>query len=663
MNSSLYAKLAATNIRKNAKNYLPYILTCLITIMMFYMMCFLANNSALGSMAGGGSLSIILSLGTIVIGIFAVIFLFYTNSFLIKRRKKEIGLYNILGMEKKHIAKVLAFENLYVAIISLTLGLSFGILLSKLMVLTLGKLLNFKIAFGFEISEFALLTTLILFVVIFLLLLLSNLRQIHLANPIELLRGKQVGEKEPKTKWILALIGLACLSGGYYISVTTKSPLQALGLFFVAVILVIIGTYCVFTAGSIAILKILRKNKRYYYKANHFISVSGMIYRMKQNAVGLANICILSTMVLVMISSTVSLYIGFEDTLRSMYPKNIAVSGYSISEEEARELTDVINEITNSHQVAQKDVISYRYMSQGVKKQGNQFLWNDSYVYGETTLYLIPLSDYNKLLGETNTLKSDEVLVKYSNYTKSRFTDETIVIGKENFHIKEMTEVSKKDIYYKQDMIDIYYIILPDIDTFEKISKELDNIKGDNNRIHFYYGFDIDAPKEKQLEIYESIQELRAQEDVELYQKFYVRSVEDARDEFFFVYGGLFFLGLFLGTLFLMATVLIMYYKQISEGNDDRERFEIMQKVGMSQEEVKKTIHSQVLMVFFLPIVAAAIHIAFAFNVITKLLAVLGLTNVALFTTCTLVTLGVFIIFYAVVYGLTARTYYRIVKH
>ncbi len=495
MNSSLYAKLAATNIRKNAKNYLPYILTCLITIMMFYMMCFLANNSALGSMAGGGSLSIILSLGTIVIGIFAVIFLFYTNSFLIKRRKKEIGLYNILGMEKKHIAKVLAFENLYVAIISLTLGLSFGILLSKLMVLTLGKLLNFKIAFGFEISEFALLTTLILFVVIFLLLLLSNLRQIHLANPIELLRGKQVGEKEPKTKWILALIGLACLSGGYYISVTTKSPLQALGLFFVAVILVIIGTYCVFTAGSIAILKILRKNKRYYYKANHFISVSGMIYRMKQNAVGLANICILSTMVLVMISSTVSLYIGFEDTLRSMYPKNIAVSGYSISEEEARELTDVITEITNSHQVEQKDVISYRYMSQGVKKQGNQFLWNDSYVYGETTLYLIPLSDYNKLLGETNTLKSDEVLVKYSNYTKSKFTDETIVIGKENFHIKEMTEVSKKDIYYKQDMIDIYYIILPDIDTFEKISKELDNIKGDNNRIHFYYGFDIDAQK------------------------------------------------------------------------------------------------------------------------------------------------------------------------
>ncbi|WP_312373182.1 ABC transporter permease, partial [Lachnoclostridium sp.] len=649
MNSSLYAKLAATNIRKNAKNYVPYILTCLITIMMFYMMCFLANNSALRTMSGGGSLTVILGLGTIVIGIFAVIFLFYTNSFLIKRRKKEIGLYNILGMEKKHIAKVLAFENLYVAILSITLGLSFGILLSKLMVLALGKMLNFKISFGFEISGIAVVTTLILFVAIFTLLLLNNLRQIHLANPIELLRGKQVGEKEPRTKWLLALIGFACLSGGYYISVTTKSPLQAIGLFFVAVILVIIGTYSLFTAGSIAVLKILRKNKGYYYKANHFISVSGMIYRMKQNAVGLANICILSTMVLVMVSTTVSLYIGMEDSLKSMYPKDIQVTGHDISEEDSRKLTEVINEITNSHQVEQKDMISYRFMSQMVKNQGNQFLKNDSdanYNSG-ALLYMIPLSDYNKLLGESKTLNSDEVFIEY---TKSKLTEDMIAFGNENYHIKEISEVAKNDIFTSEDLVDTFYIILPDMDAFEKINKELGAVE-DINRIPFYYGFDIDAPKEKHLEIYESIQELRAQEDVELYQNIYVRSAESVRNEFLFLYGGLFFLGIFLGTLFLMATVLIMYYKQISEGNDDRERFEIMQKVGMSQEEVKKTIHSQVLMVFFLPIIAAAIHIAFAFNVITKLLVVFNLTNIALFATCTLVTLGVFIIFYAVVYG------------
>lgn len=626
------------------------------------MMCFLANNSALSTMSGGGSLTVILGLGTIVIGIFAVIFLFYTNSFLIKRRKKEIGLYNILGMEKKHIAKVLAFENLYVAIISLTLGLSFGILLSKLMVLALGKMLNFEIAFGFEISEFAVVTTLILFVVIFLLLLLNNLRQIHLANPIELLRGKQVGEKEPKTKWLLTLIGLACLSGGYYISVTTTSPLDAIGLFFIAVILVIIGTYCVFTAGSIAVLKMLRKNKRYYYKANHFISVSGMIYRMKQNAVGLANICILSTMVLVMISSTVSLYIGFDDSLKNMFPKNIQISGRDISEEEGKEIEKVIAGITNSQQVEQKDMISYRFVSQLAKKQGNQFLKSDTGYYKDgILLYMIPLSDYNKILGETKTLESDEVFVKYM---KSKLSEDTITFGKESYHIKEISEVSQNDFFYSPEMIDTYYIILPDTDSLEKISKELSDIGEDFNRkIQYYYGFDLDAPREKQLELYENIQELRTQDNVELYQKFYVQSVENVRDEFFFVYGGLFFLGIFLGTLFLMATVLIMYYKQISEGNDDRERFEIMQKVGMSQEEVKKTIHSQVLTVFFLPIVAAAIHIAFAFNVITKLLAVLGLFNVTLFATCTLVTLGVFIIFYAVVYGLTARTYYRIVKH
>ncbi len=662
MNSSLYAKLAATNIRKNAKNYVPYILTCLITIMMFYMMCFLAKNTALRSMSGGGSLTIILGLGTVVIGIFAVIFLFYTNSFLIKRRKKEIGLYNILGMEKKHISKVLAFENLYVAILSITLGLSFGILLSKLMVLALGKMLNFKISFGFEISGSAVVTTLILFAAIFALLLLNNLRQIHLANPIELLRGKQVGEKEPKTKWLLALIGLACLSGGYYISLTTKSPLDAIGLFFIAVILVIIGTYCVFTAGSIAVLKVLRKNKRYYYKVNHFISVSGMIYRMKQNAVGLANICILSTMVLVMISSTVSLYIGFEDSLKSMYPKEIQVNGYGITEDEGKKLEEVVKEITDRHQLEQKDVVTYRYMNQMTVQQENQFLRTDSdpYIYDAgSILYMIPLSDYNRLLGEEKTLKSDEVFVYYVN---NKLGGDSIGFGEESYHIKAMSEVSEIDLLYSPDMVKTYYIILPDMDAFEKISKELGNAE-DINKMQYFYGFNTDAPSEKQLEVYEEIQALRGQEEVELYQSIRVQSSEYMKSEFLFVYGGLFFLGIFLGTLFLMATVLIMYYKQISEGNDDRERFEIMQKVGMSQEEVKRTIHSQVLMVFFLPIIAAAIHIAFAFNVIAKLLAIFNLTNIALFATCTFATLGVFIVFYAAVYTLTARTYYRIVKH
>lgn len=626
-------------------------------------MCFLAKNTALRSMSGGDSLIIILGLGTIVIGIFAVIFLFYTNSFLIKRRKKEIGLYNILGMEKKHIAKVLAFESLYVAILSITLGLFFGILLSKLMVLALGKMLNFKISFGFEISGSAVATTLILFVAIFTLLLLNNLRQIHLANPIELLRGKQVGEKEPKTKWILALIGLLCLSSGYYISLTTKSPLDAIGLFFIAVILVIIGTYCVFTAGSIAVLKMLRKNKRYYYKVNHFISVSGMIYRMKQNAVGLANICILSTMVLVMISSTVSLYIGFEDSLKSMYPKEIQVKGYDITEDEGKKIEEVIKEITDKHQLEQKEVISYRYMEQMAKQEGNQFLMTDSdtYIYnGGALLYLISLTDYNKLLGEAKALKSDEVFVYYTN---SKLNEDTIIFGKESYHIKAMSEISEIDLLYSPDMVETYYVILPDKDAFEKINKELGGITEDIDRIQYFYGFNTDAPSEKQIEVFEDIQALRGQEGAEPFQSIRVQSSEYMKSEFLFVYGGLFFLGIFLGTLFLMATVLIMYYKQISEGNDDRERFEIMQKVGMSQEEVKKTIHSQVLMVFFLPIVAAAIHIAFAFNVITKLLAIFNLTNIALFATCTLVTLGVFIVFYAVVYTLTARTYYRIVKH
>lgn len=660
MNSSFYAKLAATNIRKNAKNYVPYILTCILTIMMFYMMCFLANNSALPTMSGGDSLLIILRLGSIVIGIFAVIFLFYTNSFLIKRRKKEIGLFNILGMEKKHIAKVLAIENFYVALISLTSGLFFGILLSKFMVLALGKMLNFKISFGFEISGGAVVATLILFVAIFLLLLLNNLRQIHLANPIELLRGKNVGEKEPKTKWLLTLIGVLSLGGGYYIAVTTQSPLDALMLFFVAVILVIIGTYCLFTAGSIAILKIMRKNKKYYYQSKHFISVSGMIYRMKQNAVGLANICILSTMVLVMISTTICLYIGLEDSLRNMYPKNFIISSSEVNGEERVLLETKVSEIMKQHKVEQENLLTYRYMNLLVKKDGNQFSQGDTYAYdGGAMLYFISLSDYNRMVNQSESLNADEVFV----YVKhGKLSGDTVSFGKKEYRVKEVVDNDTIDALFAQELVDTFYVVLPDETAFLEVNKELGNVVIDVNELQLYYGFDVSVEGEKQLEIYEDLNTLIRSNESEMGSGMYVRSAESVKGEFLFIYGGLFFLGIFLGSLFLMATVLIMYYKQISEGNDDRERFEIMQKVGMSQEEVKKTIHSQVVKVFFLPIIAAAVHIAFAFNVIMRLLAIFNLTNVALFATCTLITLGVFIIFYGVVYALTARTYYRIVK-
>jgi putative ABC transport system permease protein len=393
MNKMFYPRLALTNIKKNGKTYFPYILTCIGTIMMFYIMHFISVNKGLVSMSGGLQLKQMLFLGTIIVGLFSVIFLFYTNSFLIKRRNKELGLFNILGMEKKHIAKVLFWETILVFLVSIVIGLLGGIVLSKLMFLLLLKLLNFEIPIKFYVSTSSLITTAILFAFIFFLTLIRNLGQVHLSKPIELLKGGQVGEREPKTKWLLTSIGVICLAWGYFIALTTESPLNALSLFFFAVILVIIGTYALFTAGSIAILKILRMKKKFYYQTRHFISVSGMVYRMKQNAVGLANICILSTAVLVMLSTTVSMYIGMEDLLRTRYPRDIAVSARNVSDEESKMLDSMILEEAERFNISVSNKVRFRSKSLTVVQDNNLFSdRNPNTVAGMDTciLHLMP---------------------------------------------------------------------------------------------------------------------------------------------------------------------------------------------------------------------------------------------------------------------------------
>lgn len=659
MNTLLYPKLALTNIKKNSKVYIPYIFTCILTVMMHYMMCFLADNKALDTMSGGGMLKMTLALGTGVVGIFSVIFLFYTNSFLVKRRKKEIGLYNILGMEKKHIGIVLALENIYVALTSLVLGLSFGILLSKLLILGIGKLLRFSIAFGFEISVAGISRTLLLFVFIFGLILFYNLFQIHLSNPIELLHGKELGEKEPKTKWLLALFGILCLGGGYYISVSLKTVNEMIIiLFFIAVILVIVGTYCIFIAASVAILKILRKNRKYYYKTSHFVNVSGMIYRMKQNAVGLANICILSTMVLVMISSTLSLYLGVEDSLKETFPREIIIGGWEFSEEDVEKLKEEVTKVTKVNSIEQNNATSYRYMELGVKTEGNIFSANKKGEWADSMLYLISLQEYNKAFGETENLKEGEVIVFYGG---KEINDSEIFFGTKSYTVKESMNIEKLDLLTAKNMILAHLIVLPDEGDMKEVCKQMGSEWSEED-LTFIYGFNTGMTAEKQIEVYKEIQQIRSNEQGEYNKAFRVDSLEASRSEFLSLYGGLFFLGIFLGSLFLMATVLIMYYKQISEGYDDRIRFEIMQKVGMSKEEIKKAIRSQVLMVFFFPFVVSAIHIAFAFPMITLLLSAFSLSHVSLFTMCTLLSLLVFGVFYIVTYTLTAKVYYEIVN-
>jgi putative ABC transport system permease protein len=658
MNRFFYLKLAFNNLKKNAQTYIPYLLTCICTIMMFYNMRFLVVAKDIGTLSDSQSLRAVLAFAAGVIAIFSVIFLFYTNSFLIKRRKKEFGLFNILGMEKKHIAKIMFWETLFTAVVSMGVGVAAGILLSKLMILLLFKIISFKVTFGFEIPVAAVIYTIILFGGIFILNLIYNVFQVYRSKPIELLQGGDVGEKEPKANWLMAIFGVVTLGIGYYIALTTESPLAALQLFFVAVVLAMIGTYCLFTAGSIALLKMLRKNKRYYYQLKHFIPVSGMIYRMKQNAAGLANICILSTAVIVMLSTTVSMYIGMEDVLRTRYPRNIIVSAHNVSDEQAIKLDAAIEEQTRAAGVIPQGVIRYRSMSFVTLQDGTGFTADHSGNYGASNIAMvicITADEYNRMENKSVSLDSGEALL----YTlRGDLPGDTISFNGFELSIKDRLSTLETEGKMSAMMADSYYLIVDDFDTIKQIYNSLSGNQGDMGALTYYYGFDVNGDKDVQISIVSSLQKVLQELGVDSY----VEGAESERESFYSLYGGLFFLGIFLGLLFIMATVLIIYYKQVAEGYDDRQRFEIMQKVGMSRAEVKQAIKSQVLTVFFLPLVTAVIHIAFAFKVITKMLEVLNLTNVQLYAGCTAVTILVFALFYVIVYSLTARTYYRIVS-
>jgi putative ABC transport system permease protein len=656
MNKGIYARLAAGNIKKNAKIYVPYILASVFTVMMFYIMLFITTNDGIGKMPGKEALQLLMILGSIVIAIFAVAVLLYANSFLIKRRKKELGLYNILGMGKRHIGKVMAYENLYTALFSIAAGIGLGILFSKLMLLLLYKLLDFDVPFGFSVSPIAITLTVILFAGIFFLTLIINLMHVHSSKPIELLRGSSVGEKEPKTKWVLTLIGLLTLGTGYAIALTIESPLKALVWFFGAVILVIIGTYCLFCAGSIAVLKILRRKKSYYYKTKHFISVSGMLYRMKQNAAGLANICILSTMVLVMLSSTVSLYFGLEDGLRAQFPRNIEVRSTQNGKEDYETVKSAIDSAVAEEGIAVKNAVRYRYKSFTFKQNGNSFAFDRYDTYADSdgaVVFFITLDEYNRMQNKNESLSQNELLV-YSPNASYKYKD--IYFGDIKYTVKSVPDELNVEAYFSLRYFDTYYFIVPSEQNIVTIYDNMTKGIGEWDGLSFYYGFDIEGNGETQLKAYNAISQKLADYD------YSVSSAEENRNQFLAIYGGLFFLGIFLGTLFTMATVLIMYYKQISEGYDDQKRFEIMQQVGISRSEIKSAIRSQVLIVFFLPLAVAAIHIAAAFNMITRLMALLNLTNVALFAWCTVGTILVFALLYAAFYTFTAKAYYRIVK-
>ncbi len=643
MNKFLYPKLAWMNIKKNKQTYMPYILTCIGTMMMFYVMHAISLNDGLLNMPNSMSLQSILSMGVVVILIFSVILLLYTNSFLIKRRKKELGLFNVLGMEKKHIAWVLFFETLFTSLISLAFGLFGGIILNKLMFVLLLRLLKFDIPLGFELDMASIEFTAQCFSLIFILTLICNLVQIWMSKPIELLKGGQVGEKEPKTKWISAIIGVLSLGIGYGIALSVETPLAAIPLFLVAVIFVMIGTYELFTAGSIVVLKLLRKNKKIYYKKHNFIAISGMMYRMKQNAKGLANICILSTAVIVMLSTTVSLYVGMEESLHTQYPQDVFLRGNDVNDEKINRINQILDDKVNEYQINLKDEFHYKSKSMmATLKDGNyalgQNISSDSYSFG-----FISIDDFNRLEQTDIQLSVDEVLIFSISGTYGK---DSIMINNQVYQIKqEFDEVSFQP-KQENSLFPVYLLIVNDIQIF-----------GEED-VYYSVGFNVDNTDEVSVEFVDSLNTEFRLNSIDAY----VSGAASSRADFLMSYGGLFFLGIFLGTLFLMATVLIIYYKQVSEGYDDKERFEIMQRVGMSKQEIRKTIRVQILMVFFLPLVFMMIHIAFAFPIITRLLALFGLMNTQLFLAATIGTIVIFASIYALIFNLTAKTYYKIVE-
>lgn len=655
MNSSLYPKLAATNLKKNASSYIPYIITCICCVTIYYMVHAIAYSKGISEMSGGEDLRQILSLGNYVIAIFSVVFLFYTNSFLIKRRKKELGLYSILGMEKKHIAKVLFYENLYTAVISLGAGLFIGVLFSKLMFLLLLNLLRYDVSIAFTVSFRSIGLTLLLFTCIFLLTMFYNIWNIRTANPVALLHGGNHGEKEPKTKIVLTFIGIASLSGGYIISLTVKSPLEALTLFFLAVILVIIGTYALFTAGSIALLKLLRLNKRYYYNKENFISISGMLYRMKQNAIGLSNICILSTMVLVTISTTVCLYIGKDDLLRARYPKDIMVT-LNGNETDCTNVIKAAENLSKKNDVQLLDEMYYKYLYVGSVKEGSvlNLMSNDFYNSGYLYVTIIDADEYNRLENKNISLNNDEILL-YS--PDADFSDEKLVLGDRQYTIKEKLDTLSIAKEGDSAVLNNCYMVVSNDQELQAINALANGSEAGGSSYEISYNV-----KGKDQSIINFANELTEQVKSEVTDIREVASIHLWEQTFYMFYGGFLFVGMFLGAMFMMATVLIIYYKQISEGYDDHDRFVIMQKVGLSKNEVRRTIRKQIKMVFLLPLAGAVMHICFAFPVIKKLLLLFSLTNTMLFVLCTAGTVLVFTIVYAIVYNLTARSYYRLVE-
>ncbi len=677
MKSTFYPKLALSGIRKNKKLYIPYILSCVGCAAMFYIIQALSVNEAVAALKGGSNLVTGFMLGKYIVAAFALIFLFYTNSFLIRRRNREFGLYNILGMSKKNVARVIVWETLFTAAVSLAGGLFLGIVLSKLSELGLLYIVKADVNFRFSFSGESVLWTLGIFALIFLLLLAKSLLTVKKTDTLGLMHSENVGEKPPKANWVFALLGAALLGSAYYIAVSIKSPLAAFMLFFVAVLMVIAATYLLFISGSVAVCGALKKNKKYYYKKNHFISVSSMAYRMKRNGAGLASVCILSTMVIVMLASSASLYFGEEDTIKSRFPRDteIAVqlkSTQQLTDELKDSLRSAYEKVFDEHKVIASDVTEYAYaMMTGMLRDKGDYMDPDP--ANETqalfsadklrSLYFVTVDDYNRAVGENIQVAPGEAYIATVRCELDRESFEMngvklAIAGK----LPKMLEIGEANT----GVVPSVLFVINDM----KEILPLEELESDNGYklmdIKWYYGYDLPFENEEAVDICR--EQTRALETIEEAKdadggfSYYGSCIAAERADFYTTFGGLFFLGILLSVIFIFAMTMIIYYKQISEGYEDASRFEIMQKVGMTAKDIKKSINSQLLTVFFAPLLFAGMHFCFAFPPIWKILHLFNLFNLPLVIGVSAAVFVLFGIFYAVIYKATAKAYYDIVS-
>ena len=666
MNRGFYPRLAWTGMKQNRRLYLPYLLTCTGVTAMFYILMGLSVSTLLPQMSGGRSTALIMSLGSVVIAFFALIFLFYTHSFLIRRRSREFGLYNVLGMGKGNIARILLWETLLTYAGTTVVGLALGVALSKLAELGLMNLLSSQISYTFTVNIKSLLVTLVLFAAVHGLIFLHALWQLHRVSAVALLHSESVGEKPPRARWLLAVLGLALLGGAYWLAVSIREPLEALLWFFTAVLMVIAGTYLLFISGSVALCRALQKNPRYYYRPSHFVSVSSMAYRMKRNGAGLASICVLATMVLVMLSSTTCLYFGQEDAVNARYPHDIAVTVYGdehlMDKTELEELRQGVESAVFNFGGEASNVAEYREVSLSGLLDGGNLIVDAAGAYAMDSTHVIqvhfvPLEEYNAVTGQSLTLEDGQVYVAA---LRMDFNADTLSVdGGMTRHVMKR-EITPLDGAAVADITPSLTVVVKD---FERFVPELQGYLSDK------YGFDTDLPENQQANTDDVTPNLTDALNAHLSRVssdwgvgVSVESKAANRSDFYGTYGGLFFLGIMLSVVFLLAAVSIIYYKQICEGYEDQSRFDIMQKVGMTKRDIRRSINSQLLTVFFLPMALSGVHLCFAFPFIHKLLLLFNLSNTPLLIGTTVVSYVAFALLYTLAYKLTSNAYYHIVS-